>query len=92
MQNLEFSETDLLEFKDQFTTEHMAQFGYECFGKNRSFKVLEQIEKDNFKNSVDVKQVEIDSQGMLESKEEMEEGVSLDNSKFNNKYLSFLED
>lgn len=92
LQNLEFSETDLLEFKDQFTTEHMAQFGYECFGKNRSFKVLEQIEKDNFKNSVDVKQVEIDSQGMLESKEEMEEGVSLDNSKFNNKYLSFLED
>ncbi len=92
MQNLEFSETDLLEFKDLFTTEHMAQFGYECFGKEKIYKVLEQIEKDSFISSVDVKQIQIDSQGILESNEEMEEGVSLDNSKFNNKYLSFLED
>jgi len=92
MQNLEFSETDLLDFKDQFTTENMAQFGYECFGKGGSYKVLEQIEEDNFKNSVLIKQKEFDPQVIHESKEEIEESISIDNSKYNNKYLSFLED
>ena len=92
MQNLEFSETDLLDFKDQFTTENMAQFGYECFGKGGSYKVLEQIEEDNFKNSILIKQKEFDPQVIHESKEEIEESISIDNSKYNNKYLSFLED
>jgi hypothetical protein len=92
MQNLEFSEIDLLEFKDQFTTENMAQFGYECFGKGKSYKVLEQIEEDNFKNSVLIKQKDLEPQVIHESKEEIEESISIDNSKYNDKYLSFLED
>jgi len=92
MQNLEFSEIDLLEFKDQFTTENMAQFGYECFGKGKSYKILEQIEEDNFKNSVLINQKESGPQVIHESKGEIEENVSVDNSKYNNKYLSFLED
>ncbi len=92
MQNLEFSEIDLLEFKDQFTTENMAQFGYECFGKTKSYKVLEEIEEDNFKNSVLIKQKELELQVIDESKEEIEESVLIENSKYNNKYLSFLED
>jgi len=92
MQNLEFSEIDLLEFKDQFTTENMAQFGYECFGKAKSYKILEEIEEDNFKNSVFINQKELEPQVLHESKEEIEESVSIDNSKYNNKYLSFLED
>ena len=92
MQNLEFSEIDLLEFKDQFTTEYLAQFGYECFGKGKSYKVLEQIEEDNFKNNVLKKQNEAEPKIICESNEEMEESVSIDNSKYKNKYLSFLED
>ena len=92
MQNLEFSEIDLLEFKDQFTTEKMGQFGYECFGKGKSYKVLEQIEEDQFKNSVLIKQKENDPPVTHESKEDIEESISIDNSKINNKYLSFLED
>jgi len=92
LQNLEFSEIDLLEFKDQFTTENMAQFGYECFGKGKSYKILDQIEEDNFKNSVLINQKESDPQVMHESKGEIEENVSVDNSSYNNKYLSFLED
>ncbi len=92
MQNLEFSEIDLLEFKVQFTTENMAQFGYECFEKGKSYKVLEQIEVDRLKNSVLIKQKEIDPQVIHESKEDIEESISIDNSKINNKYLSFLED
>jgi len=92
MQNLEFSEIDLLEFKDQFTTENMAQFGYECFGKGKSYKVLEQIEEDNFKNSVLINQKELEPQVIDKSMEDIEESASIDNSKYNNKYLSFLED
>jgi hypothetical protein len=92
MQNLEFSEIDLLEFKDQFTTENMAQFGYECFGKAKSSKVLEQIEEDNFKNSILIKQKDLEPQVIHESKEEIEGSISIDNSKYYNKYLSFLED
>ena len=92
MQNLEFSEIDLLEFKDQFTTENMAQFGYECFGKAKTYKVLEEIEEDNFKNSLLIKQKEFEPQVINESNKEIEESISIDNSKYNNKYLSFLED
>ena len=92
MQNLEFSEIDLLEFKVQFTTENMAQFGYECFEKGKSYKILEQIEEDHFKNSVLTKQNEAEPKIICESDEEMEESVSIDNSKYKNKYLSFLED
>ena len=46
MQSLEFSEIDLLEFKDQFTTENMAQFGYECFGKGKSYKIPHKKSED----------------------------------------------
>jgi len=92
MQNLEFSEIDLLEFKDHFTTEHLAQFGYECFGKGKSFKVLDQIEKDSFLNSINTKKDETNSQFMVEPEEEMEEDVSVESSNYTNKYLSFLDD
>ncbi|NVM43828.1 MAG: helix-hairpin-helix domain-containing protein [Candidatus Lokiarchaeota archaeon] len=92
MQNLEFSETDLLEFKDQLTTEDMAQFGYECFGKDKNFKVLEQIEKDNILNFVNAKKIEHDSSILPKSEEEKEEVVIVQKSEFSNKYLSFLED
>jgi len=92
MQNLEFSEIDLLEFKDQFTTENLAQFGYECFGKGKSYKVLEEIEEDNFKNSLLINQKELEPQVIDKSMEAIEESASIDNSKYNNKYLSFLED
>lgn len=92
MQNLEFREIDLLEFKDQYTPEYMAQFGYECFGKERRFKVLEQIEKESFKNSVDVKKIELDPTVMSKSEEGMEKVVLDDKSEYSNKYLSFLDD
>jgi len=92
MQNLEFSEIDLLEFKDQFTTENIAQFGYECFGKGKSYKVLEEIEEDNFKNSLLINQKELEPQVIDKSMEDIEKSASIDNSKYNNKYLSFLED
>jgi hypothetical protein len=92
MQNLEFSEVDLLEFKEQFTTEYLAQFGYECFGKERSFKVLEKNEKESFLNSNEVKKEVNLPQIQFEPEVKKEEAVSYESSKYNNKYLSFLDD
>jgi hypothetical protein len=92
MQNLEFSELDLLEFRDEFSTELLAQFGYECFGKDKSYKVLEQIEKDNFTISTQKKQIENEPQAVKDSHKETEVSIVDENSNYNNKYLSFLED
>ena len=92
MQNLEFSELDLLEFKDEFSTELLAQFGYECFGKEKSYKVLEQIEKDNITISVHKNQKESKLQVTHDSKKETEVSIADEKPNYNNKYLSFLED
>lgn len=92
MQNIEVSEIDLLEFKDQFSTEYMVQFGYECFGKDKSFKILEKNEKENLLNSTKVKKDELSTQIQFEPEESKEEAISIENSKYMNKYLSFLDE
>ena len=92
MQNLEFSEIDLLEFKDQFSTEYMVQFGYECFGKDKNFKILEQIEKENFLNCVDGKKDQTNPQFTVIPGDKIEDNLSFESSKYNNKYISFLDD
>ncbi|MFX1448989.1 MAG: hypothetical protein ACFFCG_12815, partial [Promethearchaeota archaeon] len=92
MQNLEFSEIDLLEFKDQLSIENMGQLGYECFGKGKSYKILEQIEEDKFKNNELIKQKKFEPQVRQKPKKVREKSISFDDSKYNNKYLSFLED
>ncbi|NVM16988.1 MAG: helix-hairpin-helix domain-containing protein [Candidatus Lokiarchaeota archaeon] len=92
MQNLEFSEIDLLEFKDQFTPDYLTQFGYECFGKDRNFKVLEQNEKDTILNSVHTKEIKVNSITLPELVEEKGEEDSIQKMEYSNKYLSFLED
>ena len=92
LQPVEIKEVDLLSFRDQFTDELMVQFGYECFGKNTKFKVLEKIEKDSVKNSMKFKEQEPELQAMYESEGEVVESANEDTSKIDNKYLSFLED
>ncbi|MFX0073939.1 MAG: helix-hairpin-helix domain-containing protein [Candidatus Hermodarchaeota archaeon] len=92
LQNLEYSEVDLLEFKEQLTTEYMTQFGYECFGKDKEFKVLEQIEKKNFLKSIESKKEEKKSLFNPETKEKTEKSMPDEVINYNNKYLSFLED
>jgi hypothetical protein len=91
LQNLQFSETDLLCVKEEFTDEQMAQFGYECFGKDNDFKVLEQIEKDNIKESVVAKLREKNAPQLFELDSELEDS-SINKTKNEIKYSSFLED
>jgi len=69
----------------------MAQFGYECFGKDNNFKVLEQIEKDTIKENIVAKQKEIDVPQLYELDSETEYS-SINKPKHEIKYSSFLED
>ena len=92
LQNLQFSETDLLCVKEEFTAEQMAQFGYECFGKDNNFKVLEQIEKDNIKESVVTKLREKDPPQLFELDSETDFSSTEEKPKNEVKYSSFLED
>lgn len=58
LQNLEFSETDLLDFKVELTDELLTQFGYECLDKNAKFGVIEQSETNALKLAVEIKRAE----------------------------------
>jgi len=92
LQNLQFSETDLLYVKEEFTDEQMAQFGYECFGKDNNFKVLEQIEKNNIKESIVARQQERDVQQLYTLDSEPEYNSIKAKPKYETKYSSFFED
>jgi len=92
LQGTQFSETDLLYIKEEFTDEQMAQFGYECFGKDNSFKVLEQIEKDTIKENIVKKQQKKDVPQLYElDSEPVYNPVEIE-PKHKIKYSSFLED
>jgi hypothetical protein len=71
----------------------MAQFGYECFGKDNDFKVLEQIEKDTIKENIVVRQQDKNIPQLYELNSELEDSSIIKNKpKHEIKYSSFLED
>jgi len=92
LQGTQFSEIDLLYIKEEFTDEQMAQFGYECFGKDNNFKVLEQIEKDTIKENIIVKQQGRDVPQLYELDSEPDSISTTENLKHEAKYSSFLDD
>jgi len=92
LQNAQISETDLLYIKEEFTDEQMAQFGYECFGKDNNFKVLEQIEKDAIKKSVVAKQQKQVTPQLYELDSEPDTSSTTEKVKNEVKYSSFLDD
>ncbi len=92
LQNLQFSETGLLIAKEEFTTEQMAQFGYECFGKDSDSKVLKEIEKNSIKESVVAKQREQVAPDLFELDSCQEDSSVEEAPKNDVKYSSFLED
>lgn len=47
---LEFEEGDLIMIHEELSLNQMAQFIYECFGKNIPFKIIERIEKAQMEN------------------------------------------
>jgi hypothetical protein len=92
LQNAQFSETDLLIVKEEFTSEQMAQFGYECFGKDSDSKVLKEIEKNSIKESVVAKQREQVAPDLFELDSHREDSSVAEVSKNDVKFSSFLED
>ena len=92
LQDLEFSETDLLCVKEELTDEQMAQFGYECFGKDNDSAVLKKIEKEAIKESVVAKQREQDAPQLFELDSDREYNSIREEPKNEIKYSSFLED
>jgi len=92
LQNAQFSETDLLCVKEEFADEQMAQFGYECFGKDNDSKVLEQIEKDTIKENIVAKQQERDAPQLYELDLEPKNSSIKEKPKSEVKYSSFFDD
>ena len=92
LQNFEFSEIDMLDFKEELTDELLTQFGYECLMKNARFGAIEQSETNTLKHSLEVKHKEPEFQNMFEPEQLKSETVSDSTTKYGSKYLSFLED
>lgn len=92
LQNFEFSEIDLLDFKEELTDELLTQFGYECLVKNVRFGAIEQSKTNTLKHSLDVKRNEPEFQNTFEPEQLKSETVSDSTAKYGSKYLSFLDD
>lgn len=92
LQKLEFSETDLLDFRGEFTDKLLAQFGYECLGKNAKFGILEQSETNLLKNSLEKKRSQPEFQNTFESEQRKVKTASNLTPKYGGKYSSFLDD
>jgi len=92
LQNLEFSETDLLDFRAELTDELMTQFGYECLEKDAKFGVMERSEANALKHNDDLKRAEPELKKMFEPKQENTKPVSNSTASYKTKYSSFLED
>jgi len=92
LQNFEFSEIDMLDFKEELTDELLTQFGYECLMKNARFGAIEQSETNTLKHSLEVKHKESEFQNMFEPEQLKSETVSDSTTKYGSKYLSFLDD
>ncbi len=91
-QNLEFSETDLLDFKVELTDELLTQFGYECLEKGAKFGVIEQSETNALKQTVEIKRAEPEFKKMFEPEQVEATTVSIPTTKYKTKYQKFLED
>ncbi|MHA1509812.1 MAG: hypothetical protein ACTSO6_14045, partial [Promethearchaeota archaeon] len=92
LQNLEFSEIDLLDFKVELTDELLTQFGYECLEKDAKFGVIEQSETNALKKTVEIKRAEPELKKMFEPELVEAETISKMPIKYETKYQNFLED
>jgi hypothetical protein len=82
----------LLCVKEEFTGEQMAQFGYECFGKDNDSKVLEQIDKEAIKENIGAMRQEQEVPHLYELDTDLEYSSIKNESKPKIKYSSFLDD
>jgi len=92
LQNLDYSEIDILDFKYELNDELLAQFGYECLGKHAKFGVMEQVEANTLKNNLDTKKKGSQFHTIYGS-EDIKEIMMRDTANnYSTKYNSFLED
>lgn len=90
LQNLEFTEIDLLDFKDELTDRLLTQFGFECLQKNAKFDAIEHSEAISLQHTVEQRtEPEVASNAQLEQiKPEVSNNLPL---KYGTKYSSFLD-
>lgn len=92
LQTLEFSEIDLLDFREELTDKLLTQFGYECLKKNAKFGVIERSEANALKHTVEIKRTEPEFKNMFEPDQVKNEIVGKISTAYGTKYSSFLED
>lgn len=89
---LELDETSLILINEEFSPELMAQFSYECLGKNVPFPLISQLERNRAEDLLTKKKItsEIEKGEFFESKLKGSDSKMKD--KLISKYGSFLED
>ena len=92
LQNLEYSEIDILDFKYELKDELLTQFGYESLGKHVKFGVMEQVEANTLKNNLDIKKKGAQFHTFYESEDNKEVTMRNTVNNYSTKYNSFLED
>ena len=92
LQDLDYSEIDILDFKYELNDELLTQFGYECLGKHAKFGVMEQVEANTLKNNLDLKKKEPQLHTIYESNDIKEVTMRDIANNYGTKYNSFLED
>ena len=91
LQNLEFSEIDLLDLKEELTDKLMTQFGFECLQRNAQFEALEQSETTALRHSVKVPQAESEVVAVVQPERTKPKVSDKPTLKYGTKYSSFLE-
>jgi len=92
LQDLDYSEIDILDFKYELSDELLTQFGYECLGKHAKFGVMEQVEANTLKNNLDTKKKGPQLHTIYESNDIKEVTMRDTANNYSTKYNSFLED
>ncbi len=95
--SLELDETSLILINEEFSPELMAQFSYECLGKNVPFPLISQLERNRAEDLLTKKKIttEIEKGEFFESTPEVTKTKVNDTKikdKLISKYGSFLED
>lgn len=85
-----FDEGDLFVIKNELSSDLMAQFGYECFGKEHHYDILDELEKENMSNNIENQTIRGNIDKIYEYGVEALENYN--NHKLVKKYSSFLDE
>jgi len=87
---IKIDEGDLFLIKNELSRDLMAQFGYECFGKEHSYKILYDLDQEKINEQLETKSIKNKIEEIYEPEiEQIKDSEKLDLVK---KYSSFLKD